>query len=201
MKLPDPISNPEAPGFSSSILSSVQPIIQDAMPNTKVLSTSSGQQYWQLTLAYADLLKTEYNILTQQIDSTISKGEALEVWLPQYEDYTFKLSSYAITASTVSSVTLSKTGMVSLPKIGNLIQFQNHKKVYRITGVQVNSTTLTISFYPSLRVTVPNSTIAKFTGIYFNMDFIDRSNPITEVQYNSDGYYGEGLTIELRESI
>ena len=201
MRLPDPINNPEAPGFSSSILSSVQPIIQDAMPNTKVLSTSSGQQYWQLTLTYADLLKTEYNILTQQIDSTISKGEALEVWLPQYEDYTFKLSSYAITASTVSSVTLSKTGMTGLPKVGNLIQFQNHKKVYRITEFQVGGSTITISFYPSLRVSVPNGTVAKFTGIYFNMEFMDRSNPMTEVQYNSDGYYGEGITLELRESI
>lgn len=201
MKLPDPINNPEAPGFSSSILQSVQPIIQDAMPNTKVLSVSSGEQYWKLTLGYSDLLKSEYNILSQQIDSTISKGEALEVWLPQYEDYNFKLNSYAITASTATSATFSKTGMTGLPKVGNLIQFQNHKKVYRITEFQVGGSTITISFYPSLRVSVPNGTVAKFTGIYFNMEFMDRSNPMTEVQYNSDGYYGEGITLELRESI
>lgn len=201
MKLPDPINNPEAPGFSSSILQSVQPFIQDSMPNSKVLSVSTGEQYWQLTLGYSDLLKSEYNVLMQQIDYTISKGEALEVWLPQYEDYNFKLSSYAVTASTIDSVTFSRTGISGLPKVGNMIQFQNHKKVYRITGVQLGGSTITISFYPSLRTTVPNNTIAKFTGIYFNMEFLDRSNPVTEVQFNSDGYYGEGLTIELRESV
>jgi hypothetical protein len=63
MQLPDPIHNPGAPGFSSSELQSVQPFLQDTMPNTKVLSVTSGEQYWKITLGYSDLLKAEYNIL------------------------------------------------------------------------------------------------------------------------------------------
>ncbi|MGL5154634.1 MAG: hypothetical protein ACRC9H_06865 [Aeromonas veronii] len=63
MLLPDPINNPGAPGFSSSELVSVQPVIQDWMPNTKSLSVSSGEHYWELTLGYSDLLPSEYNIL------------------------------------------------------------------------------------------------------------------------------------------
>ncbi|AZV01999.1 hypothetical protein [Aeromonas phage Akh-2] len=64
MQLPDPINNPGAPGFSSSDLQSVQPVMQDSMPNTKVLSVTSGEHYWKLTLGYSDMLASEYNILS-----------------------------------------------------------------------------------------------------------------------------------------
>ncbi|WBF79377.1 distal tail protein [Aeromonas phage vB_AdhS_TS3] len=63
MQLPDPINNPGAPGFSSSDLQSVQPILQDSMPNTKVLTVTSGEQYWKLNLGYPDMLVSEFNIL------------------------------------------------------------------------------------------------------------------------------------------
>lgn len=201
MQLPDPINNPGAPGFSSSDLQSVQPIMQDSMPNTKVLSVSSGEQYWKLTLNYSDMLQSEYNILNQQIDKTIQLGEKLKVWLPQYEDWSFKLNSYQVTQSTSTSVSFSTQGMQQLPKIGFMIQFQNHDKVYRITDYSIQGNTITINFFPSLRVAVPNTTLAKFTSILFSMDFVDRSQPISTVSYNSDGYYGEGVSLELRESI
>lgn len=201
MLLPDPINNPGAPGFSSSELQSVQPFLQDSMPNTKVITVTSGEQYWKLSLGYSDLLVSEYNILNQQIDKTIQLGETLEVWLPQYEDYTFKLSNYQQISTTINSVTLSGTGRQSTPKVGHMIQFQNHKKVYRINGYTLSGSNIIISFYPSLRVPVPAATLVKFTGIRFNMEFMDRSAPISGAMYNSDGFYGEGITLELRESI
>lgn len=201
MKLPDPINNPGAPGFSSQELKSIQPFLQDSMPNTKVISVTSGEQYWNLTLGYSDMLVTEFNILNQQIDKTIQRGEKLLVWLPQYEDWGFKLNNYFLLQQNQSTITLDQSGMRSLPTIGNLVQFQNHKKVYRIVDYSVGQTTIDISIYPDLRVQVPVGTQVSFTNINFSMDFRDRSQPISSAVFNSDGYYGEGITLELRESI
>lgn len=201
MLLPDPINNPGAPGFSSSELASVQPVLQDWMPNNKSLSVSSGEHYWEITLAYSDMLPSEYNILAQAIDKTIQQDEKLEVWLPQYEDYTFKLSNYAVQQSTNTSVTLSQTGMVSTPKRGMLLQFSNHKKVYRITDFRLSGGNVIIDFYPSLRTAVTTANTVKFTSIRFSMDFKDRSNPLPQPTFNSDGFYSEGATLELREAI
>ena len=204
MILPDPINNPGFPGFSSSTLESVQPFIQDIMPNTKVLTVTSGEQYWKLNLGYSDLLISEYNLLNAQIDKTLRLGEKLEVWLPQYEDYTFKLGSYqttTIAAIGSGQVTFSTVGMQSVPKVGFMIQFANNKKVYRITDVNIQGAILTLNIYPTLRVAVPTSTIAKFTRIYFSMEFTDRSSPITGQTFTQDGFYGEGISIDLREAV
>lgn len=201
MRLPDPINNPGAPGFSSSELVSIQPILQDWMPNNKSLSVSSGEHYWEITLGYSDMLVSEYNILAQAIDKTLQLQEKLEVWLPQYEDYTFKLGNYTVQQSSQNSVTLSQDGMVSVPKVGMLLQFSNHKKVYRITDFKLVGGSVTIEFYPSLRTSVSQSNTVKFTGIRFSMDFKDRSNPLPQPTFNSDGFYGEGTTLELREAI
>lgn len=201
MLLPDPINNPGQPGFSSSELISVQPVIQDWMPNTKSLSVSSGEHYWLLNLTYSDMLVSEYNILAQAIDKTIQADEKLEVWLPQYEDYTFKLNSYTVQASSNTSVTLPQAGMVSTPKKGMLIQFSNHKKVYRITDYRISGSNLIVEFFPSLRTPITTSNTTKFTGIRFNMEFTDRSTPLPQPTYNQDGYYGEGVILALREAI
>lgn len=201
MLLPDPINNPGAPGFSSSELVSVQPVFQDWMPNTKSISVSSGEHYWELTLGYSDLLPSEYNILAQAIDKTLQLNEKLEVWLPQYEDYTFKLNSYKVQQSTQTSVTLPQAGMVSTPKKGMMLQFSNHKKVYRITDFRISGSNVIIDFFPALRTAVTTANTVKFTGIRFSMDFKDRSAPLSTPTFNSDGFYSEGATLELREAI
>lgn len=201
MLLPDPINNPGAPGFSSSELISVQPVLQDWMPNNKSLSVSSGAHYWEIVLHYSDMLTSEYNILAQQIDKTLQLNQKLEVWLPQYEDYTIKLSDYSIKSHSTNQVTLKQQGLISFPKPGMLIQFSNHTKVYRITGFSIQGDSLTIEFFPSLRVSLPQGTQIKFTGIRFTTDFKDRSNPLPAPTYNQDGFYSEGATLELREAI
>lgn len=201
MLLPDPINNPGAPGFSSCELNSISPVFQEWMPNTKSLSVSSGEHYWELTLGYSDLLPSEYNILAQAIDKTLQLNEKLEIWLPQYEDYTFKLNSYTIQQSTQNSVTLPQAGMVSTPKRGMLLQFSNHKKVYRITDFRISGSNVIIDFFPALRTAVTPANTVKFTGIRFSMDFKDRSTPLSSPTFNSDGFYSEGATLELREAI
>lgn len=200
MLLPDPINNPGAPGFSSCELVSVSPVFQDWMPNTKSLSVSSGEHYWEVSLGYSDMLPSEYNILQQSIDKALQLGEKLEIWLPQYEDYTFKLSNYAVQQSTNTSITLSQAGMVSTAKRGMLLQFSNHKKVYRITDFRLSGGNVIIDFYPSLRTAVTTANTVKFTSIRFSMDFKDRSTPLPQTLFNSDGFYSEGITLELREA-
>lgn len=201
MLLPDPINNPGQPGFSSSQLVSIQPVMQDWMPNTKSLSVSSGEHYWEITLGYSDLLPSEYNILVQALDKTLQLNEKLDIWLPQYEDYTFKLSNYVVQSNNSTTITLSQVGMVSTPKKGMLLQFSNHKKVYRITDFRIQQGALTIEFFPPLRTAVTVSNTVKFTGIRFSMDFKDRSTPLSTPTFNSDGFYSEGATLELREAI
>ncbi len=200
MKLPDPINNKGAPGFSLSTLTSVSPVIQDQMPNSKVLTVSQGEQYWQVTLEYSDLLVSEYNMLNAQIDKAILLGEPLEVWLPQYEDYTFKQGSTLVDKLSEYSFRLPRQGSRSLPKLGNIIQFSNHSKVYRITGVQVDQDYITIEFFPTLRKPLLPQTTVKFTGVYFTLEFVDRSNPIQTTPFTQDGFYSQGVTLELRET-
>ena len=201
MRLPDPINDVGAPGFASAELTSVQPIMQDEMPNTTVLSVSSGEQYWALALQYSDLLPQEYGVLNAAIDRTIANKENLEIWLPQYEDFTFKLSDNTVKSSNNYSATFLATGMRSVPKPGYMLQFQNHKKVYRISKFTQSGANVTIEFYPDLRKPVPAGTAVKFTNILFNMQFADRSNPISGGVLNSDGYFGEGINLNLREAI
>lgn len=205
MILPDPIHNPGAPGFNQCTLTSVQPFMQDTMPNSRVLTTTSGEHYWEINLSYGDLTREEYQILNAQIDRTIQKGESLKVWLPQYELHGFKLNSFNLTQQSnaqSSTITLARQGMRVLPQKGYLIQLSNHEKVYRITDYAFDGLNLKIDIYPKLVKTSPVGTTAKFSGIYFNTEFQDRSQPISSnVPFNSDGFYSEGVEIQLREAL
>lgn len=91
--------------------------------------------------------------------------------------------------------------MVSTPKKGMMLQFSNHKKVYRITDFRISGSSVIIDFFPALRTAVTTANTVKFTGIRFSMDFKDRSAPLSTPTFNSDGFYSEGATLELREAI
>lgn len=200
MRLPDPITVPGQPGFVSVTLTNIQPFLQDQMPNTTVLTHTAGEQYWEATISYGDLTRPEYSILEAQINKTIRDGEKLQVWLPHKESYgngiapatVTKINEYTVTYPYVSG---------RLPDQGTIIQFSNHKKVYMLTSVVRNGSLVTLEFFPTFRLPLQVGTTVKFNQILFNMEFLDRSTPLTSQTFNSDGYFASGATLELRETL
>lgn len=204
-RLPDPFTHPGlAPGFTSAPLVDNEPILQDALPNGKVLEVSSALQYWSTTITYPDLFDEEYRLISSAINAAKAGDGQIQLALPQYLHMRVfgDLSTISIAAGqTGSSIVLGNTaGITGRPYVGDLFQLSTHNKVYKITSVSVDSVnnTMTLGLYPKLAIATTASMKPKFNDILFNMKLTNRST-ITET-LNSDGMY-ESISYSLREHL
>lgn len=204
MRLPDPFTSSEAPGFNQARLTEIDPQIKDALPDGSVLRVSTAAQIWLLELSYPDLFKSEFDVLIGSIAEAKRLKENLEILLPQYEVY--NVTGDATTATIVSGqqgsqLEISNTGSLSgVPKVNDLFQLSSHNKVYKITNVEVDSGTgnWTLSLYPDLLVTTTGTEKPKFNNILFSMtleeDNLPEDNPSVDLMYR-------GVTLLLRENL
>lgn len=202
MRLPDPFTDSNAPGFLSVSISDNSSIIQDELPNNDVIQVDTGNQYWGINITYDSLLPEEYDIIRKFCFKAKATNSVIEVLLPQFENYKFVLDSYTVKAGS-SGNTIVITNVNSIkeqPIIGSVIKLSSHPKVYHITDYSYNSVNkeYTIGIYPNLAITTLGSETAQLSAVLFTTRFKD-VNQVTAT-LNSDNTY-EGFTLQLREAI
>ena len=202
MRLPDPFTDSNAPGFLSVSISDNSTIIQDELPNNEVLQVDTGYQYWGIDITYDKLLPEEYEIIRSFCFKAKATNSTIEVILPQFENYKFQLNTYTVKAglSGSSIVIPNVTTITGQPIVGTVVKLSTHPKVYHVTGYSYNSTTkdYTLSVYPKLAITTTGAETVALSAVQFTTRFKD-VNSITAV-LNSDNVY-EGFTLQLREAL
>lgn len=202
MRLPDPFTNSNAPGFLSVNITDNSTIIQDELPNNQVLQVDTGYHYWGININYDQLLPEEFEIIRSFCFKAKSTNSTIEVLLPQFENYKFVLDSYTVKAG-LSGNTIVITNVNSIkeqPIIGSVVKLSSHPKVYHITDYSYNSVSkeYTLGIYPKLAITTTGSETAILSAVLFTTRFKD-VNSLNQT-LNSDNIYEE-FTLQLREAI
>lgn len=202
MRLPDPFTDINAPGFLSVSISDNSTIIQDELPNNDVIQVDTGNQYWGINITYDTLLPEEYEIIRKFCYKAKAANTTIEVLLPQFENYKFTLDSYTVKAgSSGNSIIITNVNSINnQPLVGSVVKLSSHPKVYHITDYSYNSVSkeYTLSIYPKLAITTLGTETAVLSAVLFTTRFKD-INQVTAI-LNSDNVY-EGFTLQLREAI
>lgn len=202
MRLPDPFTDINAPGFLSVNITDNSTIIQDELPNNQVLQVDTGYHYWGINITYDQLLPEEFEIIRSFCYKAKSTNSTIEVLLPQFENYKFTLDSYTVKPGlSGSSIIITNVNSIkNQPLVGSVIKLSTHPKVYHITDYSYNSATkeYTIGIYPKLAITTTGSETAQLSAVLFTTRFKDVNSLVATL--NSDNVY-DGFTLQLRESI
>jgi len=202
LRLPDPLTNPNAPGFTDVRMIDNYPIYRDRLAGGSVVTLASGAQYWSISLTYSELFPEEQYILSTSLLNCKHKGQPLMVLLPQYENFHTigDPSSITIAAGQQgNNLTMQNYNLTGAPKAGDLFQLTNHSsKVYKITNVVLVGTILTLEVYPNLRVPTTGNEKPVFNGILFQT--VLAKPEAVESTFTSDRHYS-GFTLELEEHV
>ncbi len=203
IRLPDPFTHPdEAPGFLKAPLVDNEPILQDELPNGKVLQTKSSAQFWSVNITYPDLYELEYKLVSSAINEAKRTGDTLEIVLPQYVNFRVlgDLTATSIAAGQKGS-TLEITniaGIQGAPYLGDLFKLSTHPKVYKITGFQRSGDKISLNIYPDLFIETTGHEKPVFNAIPLQVKQMGRSSTTEDI--NADGMY-EGISYSFRESL
>lgn len=203
IRLPDPYTNPgEAPGFTNAPLTDNQPIIQDAMPDGRLLQQKSAAQFWSMKISYPELFDMEYRLISSAINEAKRTDDFIEIVLPQHVSYRVQgdesKASIAAGQKGSSLVITNTSGLTGFPYPGDLFKLSTHAKVYKITSVDVSTPNqMTINLYPDLFIDTDGSEKPVFNDIKFQVKLSNRT--IME-DVSVDGLY-TGITYDFRESL
>lgn len=200
MRLPDPFTHPELPGFESVTLIDNDTVTSDRMANNKVFEVRDVGQYWGISIPFPDLFPSEFAIIDTFIAEYKRTGGFIEVLLPQYELSTVRgdLTSAVIPLGQKgNTITMTIPNLTGSPKLGGLFKLDSHYKVYKITKVEVQGNTVTIGVYPDLFVTTNGSEKPVFNGVLIQTKAVGLEKYKSTL--TSDGMY-EAFVLNFEES-
>lgn len=203
IRLPDPFTHPdEAPGFLKAPLVDNEPILQDELPNGKVLQTKSSAQFWSVNINYPDLYELEYRLVSSAINEAKRTGDTIEIVLPQYVNFrvTGDLTATDIAAGQKGN-TLEITniaGIQGAPVLGDLFKLSTHPKVYKITKFEKQGDKFILNIYPDLFIETTGNEKPVFNAIPLQVKQLGRESVTEDI--NADGMY-EGVSYSFRESL
>lgn len=203
MRLPDPFTNPDlCPGFETADLIDNDPIIRDELPNATVVEIKSSAQFWSIDITMPDLFPREFRFLDAFISEYKRTGGFIDVLLPQYENTRVSGDTSKTTIAgnqKGSTITIGNTaGLTGIPEAGDLFKLSTHPKVYKITKVSSDATSMTLSLYPDLFITTGGSEKPVFSGILFQTKLM--SGDSWSQTITNDGMY-TGVSLKLREAL
>jgi hypothetical protein len=202
IRLPDPLSQPGAPGFTSVRMNDNNPVFRDRLPGGKVITLSSSAQYWGVTLSYEDLLAEEYNIILSTMLDSRQSGALIDVLLPHKQSYKVKGDTSVLTVASDQKGSVLQIGnynLTGLPALGDIFRLSNHcSKVYTIHGVSIIDSTLKLSVYPNLMKITTGAEKVLFTNVLFQLA-LENPSELTN-NFAVEGIYNS-FQVELAESI
>ncbi|CNH80766.1 Uncharacterised protein [Yersinia pekkanenii] len=164
--------------ISDFVLSDNQPLYQNQSWTGQTISRSTGCQYYTLTFKIQATKQFRQEIQAFQAQYGLSRPfEHSLGWYSQYNGGQQSLVQ-ALAISNAGSYVIKVLASTKL-EVGTIIQFTNHKKIYKIIS---NDGLGNLSIYPSLRKTVQLSENIKFNNIMGTF-ILQNSNDKTD--YNS----------------
>lgn len=201
IRLPDPLTNPNAPGFVSVRVIDNDPNYRERLPGGSVLSLKGATQYWGIVLSYEDLFLEEYDILYSTILRAKQTGAKLEVLLPHQTNFNVKgdTSTSIIAPNQVGANLVISAFNATPPKVGDIFRLTNHpSKVYKITSSVKNGSVLTLGIFPNLFKATTGLEKPIFNTVLYEVVL---ENPTQfDSNFSAEGVYSS-FELELAESI
>lgn len=202
IRLPDPLSQPGAPGFTSAKLLDNNPIYRERLPGGKIITLESAAQYWGVTLSYEELLPDEYDTILAAILESKSTGKFFSVLLPHKENYNVKgdpSNTIIMAGQEGNRLDISAFNLTGIPKKGDLIKLTNHcSKVYQIISASKTGSTLSLLLYPNLMKKTLGNEKPIFNNVLFQLAL--ESPDKWDSTFSSEGTYNS-FQLELAEAI
>lgn len=163
---------------SGVTLNSVQPMYEHQLWTGQKLQRATGIQYYEVEFTLT------YNIKDRrQVDnfiSTYSLGKPFPMDLGHLSKYTGTQTGAVSSTNAVAAGSIQITTNSQLLGVGDMVQFTNHTKIYRI----IDRTNTSITVFPALRSSVQAGEIIKYNNIQLTA-VLDADNeyktPITNV--------------------
>lgn len=202
LRLPDPLTDPNAPGFTSVAVKNINPKYVDELLGGKTISVESAAQQWSFTLSYTDLFKDEFVLIENIILESMQSGIKLDVLIPHLESYAVTESLAGVTVGAGQQGTtliLENYTPTTAPNPGDMIKLGNHSsKVYKILKVSRASSVLTLKIFPALRKVTTGSETVQLNNILYEVSIKDPTN--WDYDFSEDGVFSS-FNLELTENI
>lgn len=187
MRLPDPLTVPAGPGFKTASLTSKTYGMSHQLNGAALVTVRTVGQSWEIALQYNTMTHEQFAPIDGFLESLGGNMTAFTVVLPQYRQ--LGISDKTISGVSNKDITLDNvTGM----SVGNIIQFDNSAKVYKI--VAINSNTITLNTEPYSVLNIGNT--AKLSDIEFRCKLEAAPTIVT-----NDNNLIEGFALTLKETI
>ncbi|WP_447743311.1 hypothetical protein [Enterobacter asburiae] len=140
-------------------LKSVQPMYEHQAWTGKKLQRSTGIQYYEVEVTLTFNIKDRREV--DNFISTYSLGKAFSMPLGHLSTYTGSETSTITSTKQVSAGSIQISTSAQSLGVGDMVQFANHTKLYRIIDRTDNS----ITIFPALRAGVQIGEVIKYNNL------------------------------------
>jgi hypothetical protein len=210
-RLPDPLTSPAGPGFTTIALTDNAPGMLRNLNGGGSISVKYAGNYWTLNISYPQLdygqeaneligflysLQGTFNNFHIQVPTYNEPGRGTNPWtgaLPSVVDVTAGASSNQIDIANWSTL----TDDINIGDVFKLSDVAAHK-IYMVTGKSLNADVMTLTCNSEVAED-PNLAVSTIDprDVLFRVRL---EGKLPNLQLNSDGLY-EGFSLTLRENI
>lgn len=194
------ITYPTSPPFKAINLRMNDPSIVSRAQNGRRIARKVSGHYWMLTLTYPPKKREDFAPVIGAVAAAQGQFQTFTVVPPNLATPQGTQTSDTVVAASASagatSVDLSGAGASATFKVGDVLKFSNHSKVYMLTSDSTadGGGLATLTFNPPLvsAVTITTTTI-KHSNVPFNVAL---TGGIQEISTNVSGFYSFELDVE-----
>jgi hypothetical protein len=204
-RMPDPVVNPNAPGFSTANIQDIVPAMSHELNGGQVVSVKFEGNYWSIQIGFPETTIEQASTIVPFLYSMRSSFSDFYVQLPQYaHPRSGAWSTNPIVAGNITiggssnQIIVTNWPNTHTIEVGDMIKLSNSHKIYMVTGYSRSGTTVTLDLNCSVvnRSTLNSATLDP-NDIKFKVRFKSDFSP---PQLTADGIY-TAFTIDLRENI
>lgn len=145
--------------ISDVTLNSKQPMYEHQSWTGKKLQRATGIQYYEMEFALSFNIKDRREV--DSFISTYSLGKPFEISLGHLSTYAGTQTAAVTSTGAVAAGAIQITTNAQTLGVGDMVQFSNHTKIYRI----IDRTNTSITIFPALRTNVQASEVIKYNNL------------------------------------
>jgi hypothetical protein len=164
---------PTSPAFRSVTIKSNNPNITTISTSGRRQVKTQQAQFWSFTASYPPMKRSDWAPIAAFIMQQRGAYESWTVLLQDYSNTQGNLTTQSVTTtnteaigSTTIELTSGSLTQTDALKAGDFIKFNNHNKVYMVTGdVDFSSGSATMNIEPGLLVSVSSATSIDYNDV------------------------------------
>jgi len=160
---------PTTPIFSTIGFRSVNYNLSSQSISGRTQVRNIGGQRFEFSAQYTRMTRSEFAPILVFTMAQRGSAETFTIVLPQISSKSGDASGTILVngAADIGATTVGVDGVTGTLKVGDMVKFANHSKVYMLTADRAGDGN--ISIQPALRVAVPNDNAVTFDSVPFTV--------------------------------